>query len=43
MTGVRLLTTLLNELETSGGRFGLETLCVAGGQGMALVVENLRR
>ena len=43
MTGVRILTTMLNDLTDSGGRYGLETMCVAGGQGMALIVENLRR
>jgi acetyl-CoA C-acetyltransferase len=39
MTGVRMLATLLNGLRSTGGRYGLETMCVAGGQGMALVVE----
>ena len=43
MTGARLVTTMLNELSTSDGRYGLVTMCVAGGQGMALVLENLRR
>jgi acetyl-CoA C-acetyltransferase len=43
MTGVRILTTMLNDLTDSGGRYGLESMCVAGGQGMALIVENLRR
>jgi acetyl-CoA C-acetyltransferase len=41
MTGVRLVTTLLNGLETKDGTLGLVTLCVGGGQGMALVVERL--
>jgi len=43
MTGARILTTMLNDLAETGGRYGLETMCVAGGQGMALVIENLRR
>jgi acetyl-CoA C-acetyltransferase len=42
MTGARLVTTLCNSLTTSGGRYGLATLCVGGGQGMALVLENLQ-
>ena len=41
MTGVRIMTTLLNDLETSGGRYGIETMCVAQGQGQAMVVERL--
>jgi acetyl-CoA C-acetyltransferase len=41
MTGARIMTTLLNGLEESGGRFGLETMCVGGGQGMAMIVERL--
>ena len=41
MTGVRIATTMLNSLATSGGRYGLETMCVGGGQGMALILENL--
>ncbi len=41
MTGLRLVSTLLNNLETSGGRLGLATLCVGGGQGMALLLERL--
>jgi acetyl-CoA C-acetyltransferase len=41
MTGARLVTTLLTVLEEHGGRLGLATLCVGGGQGMALVVERL--
>jgi acetyl-CoA C-acetyltransferase len=41
MTGARLMTTLLNDLETTGGRFGLETMCVAGGLGQAMIVERL--
>ena len=41
MTGARLVTTLLTALEDRRGRYGLATLCVGGGQGMALVVELL--
>jgi len=41
-TGTRMLGTLINDLHTDGGQFGLLTLCVGGGQGMALVVEALR-
>jgi acetyl-CoA C-acetyltransferase len=41
MTGVRLVVTLLHALAERGGRLGLATLCVGGGQGMALVVERL--
>jgi len=41
MTGARIMTTLLNGLEDRGARFGLETMCVGGGQGMAMIVERL--
>ena len=41
MTGARIMTTLLNGLEDTGGRYGLESMCVGGGQGMAMVVERL--
>ena len=41
MTGARIMTTLVNGLETTGGRYGLETMCVGGGQGMAMIVERL--
>ena len=41
MTGVRIMTTLLNDLETLDGTFGLETMCVAQGQGEAMIVERL--
>ena len=41
MTGVRIMTTLLNDLETLDGTIGLETMCVAGGQGEAMIVERL--
>lgn len=39
-SGARILVTLLNVLETKGGSRGLATLCVGGGQGMALLVER---
>ncbi len=41
MTGARIMTTLLNGLEDRNGRYGLETMCVGGGQGMAMIVEKL--
>jgi acetyl-CoA C-acetyltransferase len=41
MTGARIMTTLINGLETTGGRYGLETMCVGGGQGMAMIVERV--
>ena len=41
MTGARIMTTLLNGLEDRDKRFGLETMCVGGGQGMAMIVERL--
>jgi acetyl-CoA C-acetyltransferase len=41
MTGVRILATLLNDLRTRDQAIGLETMCVGGGQGMAMVVERL--
>jgi acetyl-CoA C-acetyltransferase len=41
MTGARIMTTLLNSLEDADKRFGLETMCVGGGQGMAMIVERL--
>jgi len=41
MTGVRIMTTLLNDLETMDGTIGLETMCVAQGQGEAMLVERL--
>jgi acetyl-CoA C-acetyltransferase len=42
MTGARIMCTLLNDLETGDGTIGLETMCVGGGQGMAMIVERLR-
>ena len=41
MTGARIMTTLLNDLETDDKSIGIETMCVAGGQGHAMVVERL--
>ncbi|BDZ50347.1 hypothetical protein GCM10025867_25880 [Frondihabitans sucicola] len=41
MTGARITGTLLNALRTRDAQFGLETMCVGGGQGMAMVVERL--
>jgi acetyl-CoA C-acetyltransferase len=41
MTGARMTTTLLNALKTKDKQFGLASLCVGGGQGMALVLERL--
>jgi acetyl-CoA C-acetyltransferase len=41
MTGARIMTTLLNGLETDDKTIGLETMCVAGGQGQATLVERL--
>ena len=40
-TGGRLMTTLLNELERSGGRFGLQTMCEGGGQANVTILERL--
>lgn len=42
MTGVRIMTTLLNDLETLDGTIGMETMCVAQGQGEAMIIERLR-
>ena len=41
MTGARITTTLLNGLQSTDGTFGLETMCVGGGQGMAVIYERL--
>jgi acetyl-CoA C-acetyltransferase len=41
MTGARIMCTLLNGLEAVDGTIGLETMCVGGGQGMAMIVERL--
>jgi acetyl-CoA acyltransferase len=40
-SGVRLMTTMLNHLETTGGRFGFQTMCEGGGQANATVIERL--
>lgn len=40
-SGVRLMTTLLNHLEVTGGRFGFQTMCEGGGQANATVIERL--
>ena len=40
-TGARIMTTLLNALEDTGQTIGLESMCVGGGQGMAMIVERL--
>jgi acetyl-CoA C-acetyltransferase len=39
-TGVRILATLLHELTRRQGRYGLETMCIGGGQGIAAIVER---
>ena len=41
MTGARIMNTLLNDLETMDRTIGLETMCVGGGQGMAMIVERI--
>jgi acetyl-CoA C-acetyltransferase len=41
MTGARIMTTLLNALDRHGKSVGLETMCVGGGQGMAMIVERI--
>jgi len=41
MTGARIMTALLNDLSELDRRFGLEAMCVGGGQGMAMIVERL--
>ena len=40
-TGVRLMTTLLYELERTGGRYGLQTMCEGGGQANVTIIERL--
>jgi acetyl-CoA C-acetyltransferase len=40
-TGCRILTTLLRELDRRGGRYGLETMCIGGGQGLAAIFERV--
>jgi acetyl-CoA C-acetyltransferase len=41
MTGARITTTLINSLQYHDKQFGLETMCVGGGQGMAMIIERL--
>src|SRR3954470_2265752 len=41
MTGARIMTTLLNDLEARDGTYGIESMCVAGGMGMAMLVQRL--
>ena len=41
MTGARMMTTLINDLETRDGTYGIESMCVAGGMGMAMLIERL--
>ncbi|MEY2455918.1 MAG: acetyl-CoA C-acetyltransferase [Acidimicrobiaceae bacterium] len=40
-TGARLMTTMLNELERTGGRYGLQTMCEGGGQANVTIIERL--
>jgi acetyl-CoA C-acetyltransferase len=41
MTGARIMTTLLNGLRATGGTYGIESMCVAGGMGQAMLIERL--
>jgi acetyl-CoA C-acetyltransferase len=41
MTGARIMTTLINGLTTTGGRYGIESMCVGGGMGQAMLIERL--
>ncbi len=41
MTGARIMTTLINDLKMRDQQFGLETMCVGGGMGMAMIIERL--
>ncbi len=41
MTGARIMSTLLNGLDTLDGTYGIESMCVAGGMGMAMLIERL--
>ena len=40
-SGARLMATLVNELERTGGRYGLQTMCEGGGQANATIIERL--
>jgi acetyl-CoA C-acetyltransferase len=42
MTGARIMTTLINGLDDADKEFGIESMCVGGGQGMAMVIQRLR-
>jgi acetyl-CoA C-acetyltransferase len=41
MTGARIMTTLIHGLQETNKTYGLETMCVGGGQGLAMIVERL--
>jgi acetyl-CoA C-acetyltransferase len=41
MTGARIMTSLINNLQAEDKTIGLETMCVGGGQGMAMIIERL--
>ncbi len=41
MTGARIMTTLINGLQSTGGTYGIESMCVAGGMGQAMLIERL--
>ena len=41
MTGARIMTTLIHGLQDADQEFGLETMCVGGGQGMAMIIQRL--
>ena len=40
-TGARIMTTLINGLQATDRQYGLETMCVGGGQGLAMIIERL--
>ena len=40
-TGTRLILTLAHELKRSGGRYGIATACIGGGQGIAVIIESI--
>jgi acetyl-CoA acetyltransferase len=42
-TGSRLIVTLMHELQKRNGKFGIASLCIGGGQGGAVIIENLAR
>jgi acetyl-CoA C-acetyltransferase len=41
MTGARIMTTLINGLQWEDKTYGMESMCVGGGQGMAMIIERL--